>query len=321
MSYRRMTLHERMVIFRMLYVEKNNPSDIARSLNRSVSTITREINKGTDAGNYNPFLGEYEHLKQRRYQCPNLKIDQDAWDIIKPKLEIRWSPDEIAQWLKNEYPTHRMSGKTIYNYIHFHMRGALKKLALKDLRQHGKKRKSPNKDEKRGKLADITLIDERPAEINARTVPGHWEGDLLIGKDHQSAICVIVERQTRFIQLDLLTKNYDAKTVRQTIEKRFKRLEPNLRKSLTLDQGKENSEHKQLSENLNIDVYFCHPSSPWEKGTCENTNGLIRDMLYEVDDFRTLTQYDVARVTRLLNERPRKTLGYSTPKEALANLR
>jgi IS30 family transposase len=243
-----------------------------------------------------------------------------VWKIIKPKLERRWSPEQIAHWLKSDYPEHIVSGKTIYNYLHFHMRGELKKLALKDLRQHGKKRKTAHTEQKRGKLHDITLIDERPPEINSRTVAGHWEGDLIIGKDHKSALCVIVERQTRFVQLDLL-HSYDAKTVRKTIERRFKRIEPHLRKSITFDQGKENSEHKDLSEHLKIDVYFCHPSSPWEKGTCENTNGLVRDMLWEVEDYRTLDQYQVGRVARLLNERPRKTLGYKTPKEALANLR
>ena len=315
-----MTFFERMKIFQMRYVERLNSSKIAMKLNRSVSTITRELQRGKDSGSYNPFLAEYEHLKQRRYQSPRLKIDNTAWQLIKPKLELRWSPEQIARWLKNDYPAYNMSGKTIYNYIHFHMRGGLKKLAIKDLRQRGKKRKAVNSAEKRGKLKDITLIDQRPAEINSRTVPGHWEGDLLIGKDHKSAICIIVERQTRFIQLDLLHK-YDAKTVRKTIERRFKQLEPKLRKSLTLDQGKENSEHKLLSENLKIDVYFCHPASPWEKGTCENTNGLIRDMLYGIEDFRTLNQYQVGRIARLLNERPRKTLGFKTPKEAIANLR
>jgi IS30 family transposase len=175
--------------------------------------------------------------------------------VIKPKLESRWSPDQIAKWLKNHYPEHSVSGKTIYNYLNFHMRGELKKLTLKDLRQHGKKRKASNSDEKRGKLKDITLIDERPPEINARIVHGHWEGDLIIGKDHKSALCVIVERKTRYIQLDLL-RSYDAKTVRKTIERRFKRIEPQLRQSITFDQGKENGEHKELSDNLKIDVYF-----------------------------------------------------------------
>ena len=320
MSYVRMTFPERMAIFKMIYVEKKRPTEIAVFLNRSVSTITREIQRGLDGDFYNPMYAEAQHLQLRQYQCPKLKIDSFIWKIIKKKLEVRWSPDQIAKWLESNYPYHRMSGKTIYNYIHFHMRGELKKIALKDLRQRGKKRKESNTGETRGKLKDITLIDERPIEINSREVPGHWEGDLIIGKDHKSAISVIVERQTKYIQLDLL-KQYDAPTVRKVIERRFKRMEPMLRKTITFDQGKENSEHKDLSENLNIGVYFCHPASPWEKGTCENTNGLIRDMLYEVDDFRTLTQYDIARVTRLLNERPRQSLGYISPKEAIANLR
>ncbi len=315
-----MNLNERMAIFQMIYTKRLKLSQIASNLGRRASSITREIKRGTDEGYYNPLIAEYEHLRQRKNQSPKLKIDNKSWQLIKPKLQLRWSPQQIAKWLEINYPSDKVSDKTIYNYVHFHMRGELKKLALKDLRLKGKKRKSANKDEKRGKLKDITLIDERPAEINSRKVPGHWEGDLLIGKDHKSAICVIVERKTRFIQLDLL-KTYDANTVRKTIEKRFKKISPLLRKSLTLDQGKENSEFKKLKENLNIDVYFYHPASPWEKGTCENTNGLIRDMLDEVDDFRKLSQYDVSRVARLLNERPRKTLDFITPKEAIANLR
>ena len=154
------------------------PTEIAIRLNRTVSTITRELKRGEDDGNYNPLLAEYEHLLQRRYQVPKLKIDSKAWKVIKLKLEIRWSPDQIAKWLKSDYPEYTVSGKTIYNYLHLHMRGELKKLALKELRQHGKRRKAASYEQKRGKLKDITLIDERPPEINSRTVPGHWEGDL-----------------------------------------------------------------------------------------------------------------------------------------------
>jgi len=176
MSYRRMTFRERMSIFNMLYVQRQKPSKIASNLNRSVSTITREIERGLDAGDYNPLISEYEYLKMRRHQSPKLKIDREAWRLIKPKLEYRWPPDEIAKCLKIEYPYHAMSGKTIYNYLHFHMRGELKKLALKNLRQHGRHRKVVNSDEKRGKLKDITL-NECPPEVNSRTVPGHWEGD------------------------------------------------------------------------------------------------------------------------------------------------
>jgi len=233
-------------------------------MNRSRSSISREIKRGTDAGSYKPFIAEYDHLRQRRQQSPKLKIDSDILAVIKPRMELRWSPDQIANWLKRDYPDFAMSGKTIYNYIQFHMRGDLKKLALSDLRQRGKRRKVSKIEEKRGKIPDMTLIDERPADIATRDVPGHWEGDLIIGKDHKSALCVIVERQTRFIQLDLFL-DYNATSVRKTIEKRFRYLEPHLWKILSLDQGKENSEHKRLSENMKLDVFFCHPCSPWGK--------------------------------------------------------
>jgi IS30 family transposase len=211
-------------------------------------------------------------------------------------------------------------GKTIYNYVFFHMKGELKKPALQDLRLRGKKRKGGKAAEKRGKLPEMTLIDTRPAEINSREVPGRWEGGLIIGKDPTSAILVTVERKTRFVQRDAL-EHRDALTVRKTIEKRFKKLEPALRKSITFDRGKENSERRQLSENTGIAVYFCHPHSPREKGTCENTDYLIRDMLYPADDFREATQRDVSRIARLLNERPRKTLDYKTPQEIFSQLR
>jgi IS30 family transposase len=315
-----MTFAERMDLFRLLYIEKQRPAQIALVLGREASTITREIKKGTDGGAYNPFVGEFLHLKARKQQSPHLKVTHEAWRLIKPQLEHRWSPEQIAQWLAGKYPEYAMSGKTIYNYVQFHMKGELKKLALADFRQRGKPRKPGKTHGKRGTIPHMTLIDTRPEEINARIIPGHWEGDLIIGKCHKSAICVTVERQTRYIQMDLLT-TYDAPAVRKTIERRFKKLEPSLRKSLTLDQGKENSEHQKLSEHLHLDVYFCHPHAPWEKGTCENTNYLIRDMLYPIDDFRKLTQRDVSRIARLLNERPRQTLDFRTPKEVFSELR
>jgi IS30 family transposase len=315
-----MTLIERMDIFRLMYVEKRKPSAIAAALNRRPSSITRELEKGMDQGMYNPILAETRRLEAGRNQRPRLKMTDEAWNTVKPQLEKRWSPEEVAQWLEKAYPCYAMSGKTIYNYIFFHMKGELKKPALQDLRLRGKKRKGGNEAEKRGKIPEMTLIDARPAEINARAVPGHWEGDLIIGKGRKSAILVTVERKMRFVQMDLL-ESMDARTVRRTIEKRFKKLEPALRKSITFDQGKENSEHKQLSENTAMAVYFCRPHSPWEKGTCENTNYLIRDMLYPVDDFRELTQRDVSRIARLLNDRPRKTLDFRTPYEVFSELR
>jgi IS30 family transposase len=213
-----------MDIFRLLYVEKHRSSSIAVTLNRKPSSITRKLAKGMDKGVYNPILAEIRHLEARRNQRPCLKITDEAWNKVKPQLEKRWSPEEAAKWLEKEYPCYAVSGKTIYNYIFFHMKGELKKLALQDLRHRGKKRKVGNRAEQRGKIPEMTLIDTRPGKIKAREGGGHWEGDLIIGKDHKSAILVTVERQTRFVQMDLL-ESMDAWTVRRTVEKRFKRLE------------------------------------------------------------------------------------------------
>jgi IS30 family transposase len=198
------------------------------------------------------------------------------------------------------------------------MKGELKKLAILELRQKGKKR-TKRGEEKRGKLANITLIDERPEEVDSRAIPGHWEGDLIIGKDHKSALSAIVERQTRYVLIDRL-EDYSAEEVRKSIEKRLKTIEPILVKSLTCDQGKEMAEHEKLACRIKMKVYFCHPHSPWEKGTCENTNFLIRDMLDGETDFRNITQRDISRVARLLNERPRQILGMVPPKKKFNSL-
>ena len=276
--------------------------------------------KGYEDGIYNPVLAEARHQFQRSTQKPHRKIDAQLWKVIQSKLALRWSPEQISRYLAEETSETTVCAKTIYTHIAFHMKGELKKLALQDLRQRGKTRKSSQKGDNRGKLKNITLIDERPPEIESREVPGHWEGDLIIGSNHQSALLVTVERKTRFVQIDLLLE-YDALTVRKTLEKQFKKLQPEIRKTITVDQGKENSDHEELSKKLKIDVYFCHPHSPWEKGTCENTNFLIRDMLNGEKDFRKLDQRYVSRIARLLNERPRQTLNWKTPKQAFENLR
>jgi transposase, IS30 family len=319
MSYKRMCLSERMEIFKGLYQLRMNPAAIAMKLNRSVSTITREIAHGRDGDDYNPFYAECIHLRQRIKQSPKKKIDANLWKHIKNKLELRWAPEQIARFL-SESRIGSVSGKTIYNYINFHLKGELKKLALREFRRRGKGRRSSLQTDGRGKLKNLCLIDERPKEVESRDIPGHWEGDLIIGKNHKSALAVIVERKSRFVQIDLLLK-YDAHSVRRVFEKRSRKLEPMLRKTLTLDQGRENAEHGKLKERLNIDVYFCHPASPWQKGTCENTNGLIRDFLDGEKDFRKFDQRYFSRIATLLNERPRKTLGFRTPLETMENLR
>jgi IS30 family transposase len=235
-----------------------------------------------DMGEYDFVRADKKSMSARRSQVRQLKMSGDAWKLVEKKLMLHWSPEQIEQWLKQEYPMHSMSAKTIYNYIHLHMKGELKKPALKDLRLKGRKRKSGKIEEKRGKIPNMTLISERPPETEDRDVIGHWEGDLIMGEGNRSAILVLVERSMRYIQLDLLIDRHDAFTVRETIEKRFKRMKKDFVLSLTLDQGKENSQHEALSKNLKIAVYFCHPASPWEKGICENTNYLIRDIVIQV---------------------------------------
>jgi IS30 family transposase len=314
-------MEEREEIFRLRYEDRLFLREIGQKLHKDKSAISRELKRGTKNKLYNPITAEANHRRARKRQSPKLKMTDELWEMIKPRLEKRWSPEQIEEWLKKEYPYYPMSAKTIYNYIHFHMKGELKKAALGDLRQGGKKRrKNTETAQKRGKIREMTLIDERPEEVAGRVVGGHWEGDLIIGKGHKSALCVIVERKSRFVQIDLL-ETYDAPTVRKTIEKRFKRLAPELCKTITFDQGKENSEHKLFTERSGIKVYFCHPHSPWEKGTCENTNFLIRDLLGDVTDFRELNQLYISQITKKLNDRPRKTLDYRTPNEILFELR
>jgi len=319
-NYKRITAKDREDI--AVYYGYGVPqSIIAERVGVSQSTISRELKKGSDRGSYNPFLAQREYHHRAQGRRPQLKIDCPTWNVIEHHLALRWSPYQIASFLRNQANDATVvvvSEKTIYNYLHFHMKGELQRLALEELRQKGKRRKKRNEDT-RGKLSNIRLIDDRPEDVNGRIVPGHWEGDLIIGKDHKSALSVIVERQTRYVMIDRL-ESYTAPEVRKSIEKRLKTLKPDLVKSITCDQGKEMAEHEMLAGKIRMKVYFCHPHSPWEKGTCENTSFLIRDMLDGETDFRNLTQRQVTRVARLLNERPRQTLGMYTPKDKFKEL-
>lgn len=293
---------------------------IGQAVGKSQSAVSRELKKGRVGRAYNPLLSQRRTNFRALSRVPELKINAPTWRVINNHLGIRWSPRQISEYLQkdgNDGTIIPVSEKTIYNYIEFHMKGELKKLAVQELRQRGKKRKVSA--DRRGKLPNMTLIDERPKEVDARIIPGHWEGDLIIGDDHQSALSVIVERKTRYVMITRLL-SYDAKTVRKSIERRLKTLDPALISSMTFDQGKEMSQHEKLASNMRMKVYFCHPHSPWEKGTCENTNFLIRDMLNEITDFRDLTQPKVDRIATLLNQRPRQTLGFKTPEEKFKRL-
>ncbi|GMO43422.1 MAG: hypothetical protein Pg6C_05040 [Treponemataceae bacterium] len=232
MSYQRIRLEEREEIFRLRYLEHLTMKQIGEKLGRDKSSISRELKRGTKNRIYSPLAGEAHKRNMRKLQCPKLKVTDEIREPAKPKLEKRRPPPEIAGRLEREY-NYKMSAGTIYNYIRFHMKGELKKLALSGLRLKGKKRrKGGEKAEKRGKITEMTLIDGRPAEVEGREIAGRWEGDLIIGKGHKSAILVTVERKSRFVQMDLLPE-YGAGTVRKAVERRFKRLEPGLVKSIT----------------------------------------------------------------------------------------
>jgi IS30 family transposase len=240
-------------------------------------------------------------------------------------LQKHWSPREIVETLKREYPldmTMRISHEAIYRYIYVLPRGTLKTMLVKGLRQehaYRRKKKTGDHDEKRGKIADMLSIEERPKEVEDRAVPGHWEGDLIVGKYKRSAIGTLVERTTRYtIIVPLKTK--DAASVREAYAREFQKLPKEITKTLTYDQGKEMSEHKQFTIDTNITVYFAHPGSPWERGTNENTNGLIRQYFPKGTEFDKVSTREIKRVQRELNDRPRAVLHYKKPDEVINRL-
>lgn len=213
-----------------------------------------------------------------------------------------------------------VSHESIYTYIYLLPKGALKKELILYLRQHKKLRKNRKRStDRRGVIPEMISIDERPAEVADRSLPGHWEGDLIMGKNHRSALGSIVERTTRTVILVPL-KAKDATSVRKAFARELKSLPQQMKLSMTYDRGKEMTEHKLFTQHTTMKVYFCHPQNPWERGTNENTNMLIRDFFPKKTDFSQLSRKEIKRVQRLLNERPRKTLNWDTPKNTFNKL-
>jgi IS30 family transposase len=238
---------------------------------------------------------------------------------------MRWSPAQIAQRIKNDYPGDldmRISAEAIYSSVYVMPRGELKRQLQQALRQGHKRRR------RRGKtgphivlrpLKDMVSITARPPEVEGRRIPGHWEGDLMIGKNRQSALGTLVERKTRFTLL-VRTKNRTARQVRCAFGRALKKLPEALRKSLTYDQGREMAEHQRLTKDTCAQVYFAHPASPWERGTNENTNGLLRQYFPKGTDFNKVTGWDIRRAQNQLNGRPRQCLNFATPAEEFAKV-
>jgi IS30 family transposase len=317
-SKQALTLSEREEISRGIVAGQTIRS-ISALLGRAPSTVSREINRNGG---------------RRRYRAN--KSDQAAWDrahrpklcklvenralacIVAHKLKQLWSPEQIAGWLKRTYPgdeKYHVSHETIYRSLFIQARGALKKELLQYLRSQRKMRRA-RKQTLKGKVGQITetvSISERPALVEDRAVPGHWEGDLIVGS-RNSQIATLVERNTRYVML-AKTDGKDTETVINALIKQSKKLPTELYKSLTWDRGSEMADHKRFTLATDIDVYFCDPQSPWQRGSNENTNRLLRQYFPKGTDLSVYSQAKLNAVARQLNERPRKTLDFETPAE------
>ena len=314
-KYKRLTFEERVKVETFLDLGWTLMA-IASQLSRSKSTISREVSRypysyrAEKAHDTASFKARHHNDKRR------LEENDRLYNFVYRYLRKHWSPVQISTYLKKKYPMNpdmQISHESIYTYIYLLPRGELKKELISYLRQNKKSRYSrKGTNDKRGKLPDMISIEERPLEVADRSVAGHWEGDLIMGKGHKSAIGTIVERKTRTVILVKL-KNKDATSVRKAFEKELMSLPKQMRKTMTYDQGHEMAEHKLFTKNTKIKVYFCHPASPWERGTNENTNMLLRDYFPKGTDLSTISRKELKRIQYELNERPRKTLDWESP--------
>jgi IS30 family transposase len=272
---------------------------------------------------YDAHLNAFGKSMMRKYGKSKINGNPVLMELVHSMLKKRWSPDQISVSLKRQFPNEKsmhLSHESIYLYIYLHSKKELKHLLISELRQKRKQRGNVRRGaDKRTTIKDPIRIDERPAEVMGREIPGHWEGDLVLGKNRESAIGTLVERTTRAIILVHL-KARDSKTVRKAFEKEFKGIPKQMKKTLTYDNGTEMAQHKMFTKNTKIQVYFTHPYSPWERPTNENSNGLVRDYFPAGTDFSKISKKRLKEVQHELNERPRKVLDYNTPKEVFEEM-
>jgi transposase, IS30 family len=296
---------------------------IARGIGRSASTVSRDVLANGGREDYHPF--EAHHRARACVRRPKpAKLDAGPLcDQVTEWLEELWSPKEITGRLRNEFghdPMMQVSHETIYQSLYVQGRGELRRELARCLRRGHTVRKSQGLERRQGKILDMVMIAERPAEVADRAVPGHWEGDLMLGKNGGSQVGTLVERSTRFVLLLHLPKQRTAVNVETAMRKAIRTLPAELARSVTWDQGKELANHKTFTVATGIPVYFCDPHSPWQRGSNENTNGLLRQYMPKGMDLSTLTAKDLATIQRSLNNRPRETLGFMKPSEKLAEL-
>lgn len=327
-TYIRLSLREREEISRSL-TQGHTINHIARSLSRNPSTISRELSRlRYNPRTYRAVFAEQVSARKRNHRAkmpPKLVRNKELRSYVLAHLRLHWSPEQIAARLTFEYPNDmsmRVSHETIYTYIYCLARGELKKQLIADLRQHRTKRgfRRVRGDRSRhSPIPDLVSIEERPAEVEDRIIPGHWEGDLIVGKGAHSAIGTLVERTTRTTILVPL-KRKQAEHVAQAFAREMCYLPQQMKLTLTYDRGSEMARHKLFAKQTKMQVYFADPRSPWQRGTNENTNGLIRQFFPRDTDFSIVSRKELKRVQHLLNGRPRKVLGYHTPYEAFSKL-
>lgn len=323
-SYTRLTLTDREEISRGIWALETFAT-IARRIHRPPSTISREVWKTVKySWCYRAERAEERAVRFAAKGRPKkMDINISLREYVYAKLRTEWSPEEIAKRMKKEYPhdkSMRISHETIYTHLYCLPKGELKRELMRGLRQERKLRQ-PRKyaHYRRQRIQDIVSIHERPPEVEDRIVPGHWEGDLIVGTGHASAMGTLVERTTRLTLLVPL-KEKDAMSVRKAFAQAFMRIPAGMKKSLTYDRGTEMSQHRLFSETEKISVFFADPYSPWQRGTNENTNGLIRQYFPKGTDFTLVPRGAIQEAERRLNSRPRKVLDYYTPSEKFYSL-
>jgi IS30 family transposase len=295
---------------------------IAKGLDRAASTVSREVARHGGRARYRANEADSQAWQSALRPKPcRLTTDRNLQEIVASKLMQDWSPEQISGWLKQSYPDDeslRVSHETIYRSLFLQARGALKQELIQHLRSKRRIRRSRHASvhgHSQGRIVDAISIRERPAEVEDRAIPGHWEGDLLRGA-RNSHVATLVERHSRFCML-VKVPGKDTATVVAALSQHVQQLPATLRRSLTWDRGLEMAQHKSFTMATDVQVYFCDPQSPWQRGSNENTNGLLRQYLPKKMDLSSYSQSDLDEIALRLNQRPRKTLGFETPADRL----
>jgi IS30 family transposase len=320
-SARVLTLAEREKISRGIHADVSI-RQIAAHIGRAPSTVSREIAQHGGLSKYRATLADAQAWDRAKRPKPcRLAVNVKLLRLVARKLQLKWAPQQIAGWLKRQYPDDekmQVSHETIYRSLFIQARGVLKAELMKYLRTRRMMRRSKKasaKGQPRGQIIDAVSIHERPAEVEDRAVPRHWEGDLLSGSNN-THIATLVERQSRFTIL-VKVNGKDTESVVSALSKQVRKLPTALRRSVTWDRGMELAQHKQFTITTDVQVYFCDPQSPWQRGTNENSNGLLRQYSPKGTSLAGYSQSDLNKIALQLNQRPRKTLGFMTPADKL----